>query len=160
MHRFVPAPAHYVTSILAAYDQTRHTTMHANAAIARVAIPSRAPSRVLAHPAAVRVSAPPGPSWVWQLELLPASYQEPRVAGPIKRRLQQLGVTDPELLRNSDLIDRIGEQLVIDGATKRARYRSNQRSASKGLDETAPEPLQVEPCAVHALSRDQAEREP
>src|SRR5258708_27351525 len=59
-----------------------------------------------------------------------ARYESPAMPGPVERSLQLLGVTNPDRVRHAILVDRAGEQLIIDASTER-EWRPTQ-SADPG----------------------------
>jgi hypothetical protein len=119
-----PAPADRVGLVLSAYQQARAASSDAATSIADVAAGMRAPSRVLtlasAAAAEAEVGGPSGASAGATSKKAAdvAVWEQPDMPGPVRRSLQSLGVTSPDLLRRGAAIDRAGEQLLIEACTQ------------------------------------------
>jgi hypothetical protein len=119
-----PAPPDQVTVVLAAYKYAHEASSQADARVAEVADATRSPSAVLtlARDVRSRSAASQGARGTGRRDRMhaeTASYESPVVPGPVERSLQLLGVTNPDRVRHAILIDRAGEQLIIDASTER-----------------------------------------
>jgi hypothetical protein len=119
-----PAPPDRVGVVLAAYKYAHEASSRAEARVAEVAHATRSPSTVLTLARDVRSRSaasqrPRGRGRRGRMHAEPARFESPAVPGPVERSLQLLGVTNPDRVRHAMLIDRAGEQLIIDASTER-----------------------------------------
>jgi hypothetical protein len=117
-HPFAPAPRDRIGALLATYHDARIASAQATATIAQVAADVRAPSRILTT-ARAAVRAGPGPDgYIAREPARPSARSSPvqEMPGPVERILQDLGVTNTDVLHRAATIDQAGEQLILDAA--------------------------------------------
>jgi hypothetical protein len=118
-----PAPLDRVGVVLAAYKYAHEASSQAEARVAEVAVATRSPSTVLtlARDVWSRSAASQRQRGRGRRDGMHAEidrYESPALPGPVERSLQLLGVTNPDRVRHAILIDRAGEQLIIDASTE------------------------------------------
>ena len=143
---FAPALPDRIESLVSACDQTGRSAEQATAHVAAVAAAIGAPSRVLTT---ARQAADPGPGsqpsrggaasaqGAADSRRFAGEYRE--LPGPVERTLHELGITDAELLQRSTVIDRAGEQLIIDAAADLGLRRSRPSAAALSRSADAAE---------------------
>jgi hypothetical protein len=170
---FAPAPPDRIESLVSACDHTGRSAEQATAHVADIAAAIGAPSRVLttarqaADPGPSRQpnrgGAAPAPGGPGSRRFAEACQELP---GPVERTLHELGITDSELLQRGAVIDRAGEQLIIDAAVGLGPRRS--RPSATALSRSADTARLVnhalasgDPCASALLyGPESAQREP
>ncbi len=168
---FAPAPPDRINALMADYEHAAGAAAEATAAVGDVAIEVRAPSRVLtlASPAAdggrstrTRRAGPTGPVPAAGERRADRDRAEERqrgeLPGPVERTLQNLGVTDNDLLRRGADLDHASERLIIEAASQaepqRAHAAGPGASASAGSTELVNHVLAAgDPRAAALLQR-------
>lgn len=128
-HAYVPAARERLAPLLDHYGGASRASDEFAAAVGELAELVKAPTRTLNTAAGVwarnnAVHATPGGIGSERS----AVDARRKLAGPLERTLQELKVTNPELLGRALILDRAGDQLLIDAADQRGGRRAPTRS--------------------------------